>query len=83
MYWDIQEPVDSPGSSMDRNMEEMTDLIFSQSSPDRELPTPQHMQYAGDAALLARFSAMLQQEFSKACCRITADLKRDIQGIGE
>lgn len=64
-------------------MAEMTNLIFSQSSPDRELPAPQPMSYAGDAALLAHFSAMLQQELSKDCSIITTDLKRDIQGIGE
>lgn len=68
---------------MDRNVAEMTDLIFRQSSPVRELPEPQPTPYAGDAVLLACFSAMLQQELSKACSIITTDLKHDIQGIGE
>lgn len=53
------EPADSPVSSTNRNM---ADLMYSQSSPDRDLPAPQPTPYAGDAVLLARFSAMLQQE---------------------
>lgn len=77
---------DTPGSSMDRNMAEMTEvteLFFSQSSHEGELPAPPPIPYARDAVLLACFSVMLQQELSKACTIITTDLKRDIQGIGE
>lgn len=72
----------SPCSSMDRNMADMAESLFSQASPAHE-EAPQHpAPYAGDAVLLARFSAMLQQELSKACSIITNDIKQDIQSFG-
>lgn len=80
-YRDMQEPADSPGSSMGRNMAELTEAIFSQSSPD--IAVPQQAHYSGDAVFLARFLNMLQQELSKACIIITTDLKKDIRSIGE
>lgn len=81
VYRDVQEPADSPVSSMDRNMDEITEAIFSQSSPANILPQSAH--YSGNAVLLARFCTMLQQELSKACTMINTNLKRDIHSLGE
>lgn len=47
------------------------------------VPTPTPSPYSGDVALLAHFSALLQQELSKACTAITAEIKGDFHCIGE
>lgn len=72
----------SPASSTDRQMAEIAEIALSQNSsiqPQTSVPTA----YSGDAVLLARFSALLQQELSKACTIITTGIKDDFQNIGE
>lgn len=81
MYIEGQDSVNSPASSMDRNMAELTEALFSQ--PSQDIPPPQLVHDSTDAVLLGRFSTMLQQELSKACTTITTDLKKDIHSLGE
>lgn len=74
----------SPAYSMDRHMADLTEMALRQSSSilDQSQPPPP-APYSGDAALLACFSALLQQELSKACTAITAEIRGDFHCIGE
>lgn len=72
------EYLDSPALSTDRHMAQLAELALSQNSTTTQAQAPMQMTtYTGDAVLLAKFSALLQEELSKACAIITTDLKDD------
>lgn len=73
----------SPASSIEKHMAELTESALSQQSSPWEQLVVASTTYAGDALLLARFSPLLQQKLNKAITLITADLKGDLQSIGE
>lgn len=74
---------DSPASSTDRQMAEFAEIALSQNSAVFSQPPAPVTTYSGDTVLLARFSALLQQELSKACTIIPTGMKDDFQNIGE
>lgn len=64
-------------------MAEIAELALSQNSIGSEQQPPPPAAYSGDSVLLARFSALLQQELTKACQLITAEMKHDFNDIGD
>lgn len=70
-------------SSENRQMAEIAGLALNiDNSVPSQLPT-YSIFYSEDTILLARLSALLQQELSKTCTIITSDMKEDFKNIGE
>lgn len=64
-------------------MAKLAEVALSQNSSVISQPPDPATTYSGDTVLLARFSALLHQELSKACTIITTGMKDDFQNIGE
>lgn len=64
-------------------MSEFAELALIRTSLTTDQPSMPSVTYSGDPLLIARFSAFLQQELSKACAIIATDFKSVLNSIGE